>query len=243
MLREGPLFGNTPKLTLARIGGIPLRLDVTFLLVPLVLYIIFDTRYPQAAWQPAALCSLGVFFSILLHEAGHAAMAKAQQVGVAQIVVGGFYGFASLKRQTAQRKVLIRILAAGPLANLLIFLAIWGALTLAGTGLTRSSYGLAEAGWMLEVLRILAFVNLAMFVFNSLPAYPLDGGRILGRVLDRKLAPRTSLRIVSILGAAAGGAMVFVGLGINLFLAVFGVMIVMTNLRRLRAKPRARAGI
>src|SRR3546814_2028181 len=77
----------------------------------------------------------------------------------------------------------VRILACGPLTNLAIFLALWIALSasspdgLSFSGLTTPAR--PSPGWVAETARAVALVNLAMFVFNSLPAFPLDGGRIL----------------------------------------------------------------
>lgn len=238
------MFGGGPKLTLGRLNGIPVRLDTTFIMVPLVFFTGLPSHLHEALWPAAIVGTAGVFLSILVHELGHAEAARVQQVGVTEIVVGGFFGYATLRRQAIPRKVLIRILAAGPFANLLLFLALWLALTAAspvGINVHNLTYQIsASLGWQGETVRALALVNLAMFVFNMLPAFPLDGGRILGLLLDRRLSPRLSLQIVSVLGVAAGVFMVLFGLGISLFLAAIGVMIVVTNLRRLRRRPTSR---
>jgi Zn-dependent protease len=235
------VLGNGPKLTLGELMGIPVRLDVTFIFVPLTLFWAMPTHLYAAVWPAAAVATLGVFLSILGHELGHAAAARWQQVGVSEIVVGGFFGYAALKRQAVFRRQHLRILLAGPFANLAMFLVLWLVLAVAepAGGGPGQFFSPAEQkmGWLIEALRVLALVNLVMFFFNIVPAYPLDGGKILGLLLDRKLPPRTSLRIVSVLGIVAGAVMVFLGLGLGLFLAFVGVLIVVTNVKRLKSRP------
>jgi Zn-dependent protease len=230
-------------LTLGKLMGIPLRLDATFILVPLALFSAMPNHLYEAVWPAAAVATLGVFLSILLHEVGHAAAARWQQVGVAEIVVGGFFGYATLKHQTVFRKQQLRILFAGPLANLAIFVLLWSLLALSarsGTGVGLLAYQPGQAmGWLGEATRVLALVNLAMFVFNMVPAFPLDGGKILGLLLVRRLSPRRSMQVVSVLSILAGVLMVFLGLGLSLFLALIGILIVVTNVRRLKRRAGA----
>ena len=241
------MFGNWPKLTIARIWGIPVRVDATFALVPFIFLRGLSTEAMAAHWPLLTAVIVGVFLSVLLHELGHALTAKAQRVGVDEVVVGGFYGYASIRQRGAARGSLIRILAAGPLANLAIFAVLWLALSmpslaeLAPRGLALSR-GAADS-WPEAAARMLALVNLAMFVFNLLPAFPLDGGRILGHLLDAVMSMVASARIVSGLGIALGVALVLLGFGFGLgiVLTIVGMLVVMTNLSRLNRIRQARS--
>ena len=241
------LFGNWPKLTLGRVGAIPVRLDATFVLVPIFLLNGLSLRLVGENWPAIASGIVGIFLSILLHELGHALTARFHRVGVSEIVVGGFYGYASVKGQAVPRSTLIRILAAGPLANLVIFLALWAALSGSpvfelGTRGPMAAGG-GAASWLMDVARMLALVNLVMFVFNLLPAFPLDGGRILGHLLDRVVSAQTSRRIVSGLSILAGAAMILLGLGASTILAIIGLMVVGLNLRRFRRRRARRPNV
>ncbi len=241
LLGETVLFGSGAKYTIGRVKGIPLRLDATFILVPLALFTAMPSYLDGSLWLAAASGTVGVFLSILLHELGHASVARLHQVGVAEVVVGGFFGYASLKRQAIPRKFRIRILAAGPFTNLVIFTVLWGALAvLSSQGADVLHRAGAPLSWQVETLRALAIVNLAMFVFNLVPAFPLDGGKILGLWLDRSLPLQTSLRIVSALGVAFGIVMIFLGLGISLFLSFIGALVIAANLRRLHRAADSR---
>ncbi|MDJ0972364.1 MAG: site-2 protease family protein [Kiloniellales bacterium] len=240
---EAIVFGSNARIKLWQLQGIPLRLDVTFLLVPLFFYGIASANRLEDVWLTVAIGTLAIFFSVLLHELGHALTAKWHQVGVHEIVVGGFFGYARMKRQAVPRRILIRILAAGPFANLAIFLVLWMVLSsqypvgLGLEGVTPAERG--ALGWHWATLRAIAFVNLAMFVFNLIPAFPLDGGKILALVLSCRLSERLCIRVVSGLSILVGLAMVLFGFGFSVFLAVFGGFVVLTNLNRLRQSRAA----
>ena len=219
-------------------------MDATFLLVPLFFFSLGSASRFGEGITAVTFGTAGIFLSILLHEMGHAYTAKRYQVGVSEIVVGGFFGYAALKRQAVPRWMLIRILAAGPFANLAIFLVIWLSLALAASPAVDFTVLVkpvgATMGWTGESLRVLAIVNLAMFIFNMLPAFPLDGGKILGLVLDRKIAPESSRRVVAGISVVIGAAAMLLGFGLSLFLTIIGIMIVAMNLRRLRQNPKRR---
>lgn len=240
------MFGTWPKLTLARIWGVPVRVDATFALVPFIFLRGLSTETMAAHWPLLTAVIGGVFLSVLLHELGHALTAKAQRVGVDEVVVGGFYGYASIRQRGATRGALVRILAAGPLANLIIFLLLWLALSMPSLAeLMPRGAALSRGGadnWPEAAARMLALVNLAMFVFNLLPAFPLDGGRILGHLLDEVMSMVTSARIVSGLGIALGLALVLLGFGfgMGIILTIVGILVVMTNLSRLNRIRLAR---
>ena len=239
------LFGNWPKLTLGRVGTIPVRLDATFVLVPLFILNGLSARVIGDNWPAVSVGIAGIFLSILLHEFGHAFVARFYRVGVREIVVGGFYGYVSLNTQAVPRDILIRVLAAGPTVNLIIFLALWLVLSApvfsSPSGGGSLVPGANSASWLMGVARMIAQVNLVMFVFNAIPAFPLDGGRILGHFLDRAVSARASVQIVSGLSIVAGMMMILFGLDVSTILALIGVMIVVLNFRRFRRRRRARS--
>jgi Zn-dependent protease len=227
-----------PKVTIGRISQIPVRIDITFLIVPYLLFSALSGRPVGEHWQQMAAVTIGVFLSIFLHELGHALTAKLYRVSVVEIVVGGFYGYASMKKMAVSRLRAMAILAAGPAANLAIFTILWLALStpsfaeLIPRGLRWPAGGNLE--WLSETLRLLVFLNLLMFAFNLLPFFPLDGGKLFGLVLNRFYTVVTSVRIVSVLSIIFGAIMALYGFGSSIFMVIIGVMIVTTNLSRLR---------
>lgn len=235
------MIGGWGKYTVGRIYAIPVRVDATFLIVPLFLY----HSSLSASWEAVATGLGAIFFSILFHELGHALTAKSLKIGVQEIVVGGFYGYATLKPRSISRSEMIRILAAGPSANLAIFIILATAFWLffpSERGLGGLLVQTADASWIRETVRVVALINVTMFVFNAAPAFPLDGGRILDLVLGRFLSAQLNKWIVSGLGIAAGFVMVLLGLGVSIVLAIVGALIIMANLSRLRRRPATKIG-
>lgn len=232
------MFGKVPKVTIGRIGQIPIRIDITFLIVPYLLFSALSGRPIGEHWQQMAAVTAGVFLSIFLHELGHALTARLYRVGVVEIVVGGFYGYASMKKMAVTRLRAMAILAAGPTANLVIFGILWLALSnpsfaeLTPRGLRWPAGDNLE--WLSETVRLMAFLNFLMFAFNLLPVFPLDGGKLFGLVLNRFYTLVTSIRVVSWLSIIFGAIMALYGFGSSIFMVIIGAMIVTTNLSRLR---------
>lgn len=226
---------DTPRLRLFRIGSIPIYLDATFLLVPLFLISLLQ-QAPLSTSAPAfAAIVFGVFFSILFHELGHAALARLFRVPVGEILVGGFYGYARMlgaPRTTAQNIV---ILVAGPLANAALFVVLWtylGTPEVSSQGYFRYA---ARPGWMDETPWLahaavtLARINLAMAIFNLLPAFPLDGGRIYRDVIATMTSRVTAAKIVAGLGVIVGIWAAVAGFRIDLVLLLIGAQIAIMN--------------
>ena len=231
------MFGNLPKLTVGRIRAIPIRADITFLLIPYLLLKGLSGRPIADHWPQFLAVAAGIFISILLHELGHALTAKRYRVGVVEVVVGGFYGYARMQSAAISRIRAISILAAGPVTNLVLFVVFWLALstpTLSQLGVLGLRWPPGQSFlWLTETMRVLALLNLLMFVFNLFPFYPLDGGKIFGLILDKFTSLRVSLAVVSALGITAGAAMVIYGFGSNTVLAIIGAFVIMTNVQRL----------
>lgn len=233
------MFGNWPKLTLARIGGFPIRLDATFLIVPL-LFANWVTSQPGAdIWYTVAAIVVGIFLSVLLHELGHALTARAAGVGVQEVVIGGFFGYARLMPQRVKRLTAIGIVLAGPMANLALFAVLWALLSFPSFDQTRAIAVIGYSSipfpvWLVKAVGVLAIVNLAMFVFNLFPAYPLDGGRITDLILQRFVGPQTGLWISALLGIGIGLFVAVFGARFGFLMMLIGAFIAIVNLSRLR---------
>ena len=167
----------TASINLGRIWGIPIGLHWSMLIVFALLtsslaagYL--PDQYPQlsapAAWLLAALTSVLFFASILLHELGHAYVALRNQIPVTGITLFIFGGVAQLGALAKTPGVEFRVAAGGPLVSLGLAVA-FGALYLLARGVTPLA---AASFW-------LAQINLMLLLFNLIPGYPLDGGRLL----------------------------------------------------------------
>jgi Zn-dependent protease len=229
------VLDDTPRAELFRLAGIPVRVDITFALVPLFLYGILQ-QAPLATAAPAfAAIVIGVFLSVLLHEIGHATIARLFGVPVGEILVGGFYGYAKMLRAAPSTAANVAILFAGPLANGLLFLVFWHLLgrpeigSWGGFGALNPSSIIAESAWMLYAVLMLARINLAMLIFNLLPAFPLDGGRIyrdlIGVITSRALAAK----LIAVLGVIVGLASAYAGWHASIVLLLIGAQIAIVN--------------
>ncbi|MFA5957425.1 site-2 protease family protein [Hyphomicrobium sp.] len=223
-------LADTPRLELFRLGGIPIKVDITFILVPIFLFSVLQ-RSPGTF----AILIAGVFLSVLLHELGHATIARLFEVPVGEILVGGFYGYARMLQAAPSTMANILILFAGPLTNGLIFLACWYALGQPEVGIT-GNFGpidpepwLTNNPWAIYATFMLARINLAMLVFNLLPAFPLDGGRIYRDMLSAAMPRAIAIRAIAALGVIVGLWSAFAGFKSSVVLLLIGAQIAIMN--------------
>jgi len=162
---------------LGRILGIPIRLDYSwFLVLALLTWALAGSYFPAeyAGWPPAlywlmgALTALAFFASLLLHELGHSVVALHYKVPVRSITLMVFGGVAQIGGEPPSAKAELRIAIAGPLVSFALAFAFYALEPL-----------LAGAEPLLGMTRYLALMNLLVGVFNLVPGYPLDGGRVL----------------------------------------------------------------
>ncbi|HXE01643.1 MAG TPA: site-2 protease family protein [Hyphomicrobium sp.] len=226
---------DTPRLELFRLAGIPVRVDITFALVPLFLFGILQ-QAPFAIAGPAfAAIIAGVFLSILLHEIGHATVARLLGVRVGEILVGGFYGYARMLDAPRSTAANVAILFAGPLANGLLFLGFWSLLgypEISARGYfsqIEPSQWIADRVWLLRAALTLTLVNLAMLIFNLLPAFPLDGGRIYRDLIATVTSRASAAKIIAGLGVIVGLWSAFIGLRTDIVLMLIGAQIAIVN--------------
>lgn len=209
-----------PAITVGRIAGIPVRLDATVpVMGALALLAIARSTFPSLA--DYALCFAmvvaGVPVSILLHELGHALVARMHGRRPEAIQIGGFWGFVLITGAGRSSREAIAILIAGPVGNALVFLALWH--LLGRPEITGHLYFHWERGQIPELwtpgvrtaVRWLALANLGMVILNLLPAFPLDGGQIARIALGAGLglADAKAVRVIAITGAAIGAWSVF----------------------------------
>lgn len=214
------------RLEIGRIAGIPIYLDMMFVLVVLLFTYRYFTSGSVQAMSAGFVIAVGLLLSILLHELGHAFAGRLFKAQVSHIELTGLGGVAhfenSLPRSVAARTV---IYLAGPAANLALWLgfdALAGQAALSGL-------------WMLaSPLFVLAWVNYILMLFNLLPAYPLDGGFTLDAWLGRVLGPVWSVRIVASLGLAIAAGIVYLAFPREIFLLLIALFLAMWNWQRLQ---------
>ena len=222
------------SLKVARIAGIPIGIQPLWLvIVGLITWSLGDAYYPDEVpgIAPASAYALGLasalllFASILLHELGHAIVARRRGLEVEEIdlwLLGGVARMAGHPRTGADE---LRFALAGPAVTAALA-AAFGALALA---LPDSAPAALRA-----VISYQAFVNAAILAFNLLPAFPLDGGRVTRALLwmrggDLARATRTAAGIGRGFGYGLIGLGAFAALGGlvgGLWLALIGIFVI-----------------
>jgi Zn-dependent protease/CBS domain-containing protein len=188
-----------------RIGslfGIPIKLDLTFLVVlPLFAYLIGSglgtyvellndqfgagldagalTGDATVAFTLGALAAIGLFVGVVLHELGHSLVAMRFGFPIASITLWLFGGVAQLTEMPEDWKQELYIAVAGPIVSILLGVLSYGAFLLVDPNGSTITAGLRF------VLGYLALMNVVLAVFNMLPGFPMDGGRVLRALLAR----------------------------------------------------------
>jgi|SRR4051794_12668304 Zn-dependent protease len=207
-----------------RIGASPSWFVVLFLMI-YYLSGLFDTLLVgysnTTAYAIAVAGTLLFFLSLVLHELGHAIVARRNGIGVSSIELWFFGGLAKLTREPDTPGQDFRIAAAGPAVTLVIFAACWAALLASDVDgvLTAITLGIDRSSPAVGLLAWLGGINLVVLVFNLVPAFPLDGGRI-ARALAWKVTgdPNRGTRF----SARLGQAFAYVLMGGGAFLILRG---------------------
>jgi Zn-dependent protease len=172
----------TPRLgfKVARILGIPIYLHASWLfifaLISYSLKVQFALEHPkwplEQQWAVGLLTSILFFGSVLFHELSHSVVAQHYKIRVVSITLFIFGGMARIGRDPSKAIQEFNIAIAGPLASFFL----WGVFAVLRRAIPGSEVLGALSGW-------LAFINLRLAVFNLIPGFPLDGGRIFRAIV------------------------------------------------------------
>jgi Zn-dependent protease/CBS domain-containing protein len=220
------------SIVLGAIRGIPIRIHFTWLIIfGLLSWSLasgyFPQRYPDlpitAYWIKAIIAALFLFGSILVHELMHALMAQNLQVPIAGITLFALGGVSEMKQEPHSPSAEFLIAIVGPLASLVLagfFWLVWRALAREVPDPSFAAIALYLTG-----------LNLVVAVFNLLPAFPLDGGRVLRSIIwgitkNLKQATYLATRIGIVFAYALiafGAVSLFAGAGFQgIWMAIIG---------------------
>ncbi len=213
--------------TLFSVRGIDVRVHATFAII----VALGATRWGAAHGVRGALFgaafTLAIFACVLLHELGHSVVAQRFGLKVKEIVLLPIGGIASLVGRPQSPKQEIAIAVAGPLVNVALAGAVAAGLWFSAgpSGFLPSSLTPPAPSWQTFLL-LLAAGNVSLAVFNLLPFFPLDGGRVLRAVLSMKLGDTRATRFAAGLGQIA--AVLVTGFALysgQLILALIGLLL------------------
>ena len=235
------MFGGG-SIQLARIFGIRIGVDISwFFVLFLIIYSLTsyyeDVAPASNAFVLATVSALLFFLSILLHELGHAVVAIRNGIPILGIDLWMFGGVAKLERDTDSPGVEFRVAVAGPIVTLAIAALCFGIGTLISSPeqvIEGSTFDTSVGSAATAVLGYLMTINVIVLLFNLIPGFPLDGGRIARAIAWKITGDRTkATRFAAFLGRGAGYLMVAGGLVIlamgetitGIWLAVIGVFL------------------
>jgi len=177
-----------------------------------------------------ALVTVGIvvalFFCVLLHEFGHSLVAIRLGSEVQDITLLPIGGLARMKSLPERPIDEVKVAVAGPLVNVVLAPVFFGLALLFGGSISVPTNILSGVGSLSEVFVALGTINVALVVFNLIPAFPMDGGRVLRGLLATRLGPVRATDISSTIGQ--GFAVLFILFGIfsnNFLLAIVGFFV------------------
>ena len=209
------------SLNIGSIAGTAVRIHITFLLF---LVWIFGASYAaggsDAAWTGLLFLVL-IFACVLAHEFGHIFTARAFGVATPDVTLLPIGGVARLERIPEKPMEEFLIAVAGPMVNVVIALVL---IAIGGANLQGGAATAALDNTSIPMVDKLAAVNLFLALFNMIPAFPMDGGRVLRALLSAKFGFVRATEIAASIGQGFAFLLGFIGLFYNpilIFIAIF----------------------
>jgi Zn-dependent protease len=213
------------SLKLGRLAGIPVQVHWTFVLILIWVAYVFGSQGGSMVdifWGIAFV--LTIFFCVVLHELGHALMARRFGVSTHSITLLPIGGVARLDHIPEEPKEELLIAIAGPLVNVVIAIGLFLILGITGNLILPEAPQTAFINPTNFFFKLMA-INIFLVIFNAIPAFPMDGGRILRSLLAFKMTHLQATRIAA--GFGQGIAILFAigGLFGNPFLIIIALFV------------------
>jgi Zn-dependent protease/predicted transcriptional regulator len=218
---------------IGRLFGIPILIHYSFILViPLFAWIIgsqitlttdmlneifqvpVDTTLITTGYIPyllGTIVALGLFAGVLVHELAHSLVARKKGIRINSITLMIFGGIATMEEGVPDPKAELPMALVGPIASLVVGLVCSGIVYTVPAVTTNP----AVAGVLIFIFGYLGVLNIILFAFNLLPAFPMDGGRVLRAWLAKRMPLHRATKIAADVGK--GFAIVFGLIGLFFF--------------------------
>jgi Zn-dependent protease/predicted transcriptional regulator len=227
----------TRHLKIGRLFGVEVRLHFSWFLIALLIVLSLAGRFREGhpewgssvVWSTATVTAIVFFVTLVLHELSHALVARARGLSVESITLFALGGVARIDKEAGDASTEFWIGIAGPLASLAI-----GGVCLSAASAMGWTPSIEAATPLLSFLVWLGYINVTLALFNLIPAFPMDGGRILRALLwrlkgDVLRATRWSTRVGEVVALGfilLGLWQFFAGAGFGaLWLAIIGLFL------------------
>lgn len=211
----------TWSFNLGTIAGTAVRVHVTFALLLVWIWLMhYRIGGAPAAWEGVAFI-LAIFACVVLHEFGHIAAARYFGIKTPDITLLPIGGVARLERMPEEPGQEFVIAIAGPLVNVVIAALIFVALGGSAGVEQMAQVEDPRSGFLVR----LAGVNVFLVLFNMIPAFPMDGGRVLRAALASRMSWARATQIAASIGQGLAFVFGFIGLFYNPFLIFIGIFV------------------
>ena len=206
----------------ARIAGIDIYIHVTFFLL---IYLVGISYWNQEGSLNAVISGVGfilaLFACVVMHEYGHSLMARRYGIQTKSITLLPIGGMAALEKMPDDPRQEINVALAGPTVNFVIAFLLYLYLGVQHTEISSEELTVTGGSFLYRLM----MVNLFIGVFNLLPAFPMDGGRVLRAALALRMDHASATRIAASVGQFLAVGMGFLGIMYNPFLFFIAVFI------------------
>ncbi|GAB6054908.1 site-2 protease family protein [Methanobacterium alkalithermotolerans] len=201
------------SIRILKVFGIPIELDISFLLLIIFIYVLaFFNIIPL---QLAILITL-VFATVVIHELSHSYVAQKYGVEIKKIVLLPIGGVAQMSEVPKKPRQELFISLAGPLTNVIIAIILY---------LTYQFTLTLLPGFISNFILEFMLVNVVLAVFNLIPAFPMDGGRVLRAILAERMDYLRATEISVSIGKIFAVIMAVAGIFVNFFLILIALFI------------------
>ena len=207
---------------IGRFSGIDLKIHATFAII--IVWVIYNHIIAGDGLRTTVeslIFVLTIFTCVILHEFGHALMAKKYGIKTLDIILLPIGGVARLERMPEDPKQELWVALAGPAVNVLIAFIIFLILFLTSSPIPLINIEIFTGSFLAKLMAL----NIILVVFNMLPAFPMDGGRVLRALLALRMEYAKSTKIASKIGKAMAILFGIIGLFSNPFLVFIAAFV------------------
>ncbi len=204
-----------------KLFNIPIRIHYTFLLLLAFIWYVESTVLGPAAGFHSVIFWALIFLCVLLHELGHSLVAKSYGLEIVSIVllpIGGVSQITDIPHDPIKE---VNITIAGPIVNFILAGVLFVIGEVVDPSLQFSQISLQSGSTMVDLF----WANVMLGLFNIIPAYPMDGGRILRGIIAMKKEYVEATRLAADVGKLFAVAFIIIGFFYNLWLILIGIII------------------